>query len=329
MNIRLPHLLPVLLLLLPLCLARPVTAEPFSPHIERSAYGWIDWDAGLVYGTGRAYLDNNGQAKTKALGAAQLVAAANIVKQAAGLRLDDRRTLERLGGTFTVQLKAFLRYQEHQRQLVLNSSRPYAEVTLVTPLHGIEGLTAQLLTYLRGKPLEWQKFPLPTPSQGRSEQADAPWLVIDARNLSGSQAVQPGLFPKIASRDGRILYDVNRVYQDALQQRGMARYVHSNADLGQLMAQWDDPAWWQQLSPVATAWAAEPRSKRGRYVVARAEQATGLTRTNLVISASDAQRLQTEDAHNELLRQCRVIIVTAAPIGGIEGRRSQPRPLRF
>lgn len=316
------------LLLVLLIMPNGATAQTdplFTPHIERHSTGWIDWDRGLIYANGRAYLDNNHGSRAKTTSAAQLVAAANIVKLASGLQLDDRRTMEKLGnGTFIVKLKAFLRYREVKRNFVKNVNQPYAEVTLVTPLHGVEGLTAMLLTQLKKHPLQWQKFPLPDPAS-RQASDDAPWLVIDTRQLPRTASVQPSLFPKITTSSGQTLYDLNRVYQSSHTQRGLARYVHSNASTEQIMLSLTTPEipvwqrWAQWLNPVSTAWA-EGRSKRPRYIVTSAQQVRGMARTNLVISNHDAQRLRQEDAASKILKDCRVIIITSAPIGGIEGK---------
>lgn len=299
----------------------------FTPHIEQHSNGWIDWDQGMIYATGLAYLDNNGGSRAKTTSAAQLVAAANIVKLASGLHLDDRHTLETLGnGTFKLKLQAFLRYREIKRDIVKTVSRPYAEVTLATPMHGIEGLTALLLTQLKKQPLQWQKFPLPDPAT-RSASADDSWLVVDTRQLPKTAEVQPSLFPKITSDSGQTVYDLNQVYQSSHTQRGLARYVHSNASVEQILMALATPKpttwqlWARWLNPVATAWA-EPRSQRPRYIVTSAEQVRGMARTNLVISNHDAQRLRQEDAASQILKDCRVIIITSAPIGGIEGRRN-------
>ncbi|MBN2645561.1 MAG: hypothetical protein JXR59_08835 [Desulfuromonadaceae bacterium] len=309
----------------------PVHAATFTPHIEEYAQGWIDWDQGLIYGTGRVPLDDKGSSKIKALHAAELVAAGNIVKLASGIHLDDRQTMERLGnGNFSVKLTAFLRYRDHQRQMVTNVHNPYAEVTLVAPITGVQGLTAQLLRYLHGKPLQWQKFPLPDPQHQRAEQADDPWLVIDARQLPAFAQVKPSLFPKLLTTSGQKVYDVDRVYQSALSSRGMARYVHSTASAQQLILSEASPprSWWQALSFVSPAWAAV-RQQRPRYIVATAQKTSGIARTNLIISTVDANRLRAEDDASEILRQCRVIIVTSAPAGGVEGMRSDQRPLHL
>ena len=312
-----------------------ISAEPqlFTPHIEQYTNGWIDWDNGIIYATGSARLRDNGNSRVKALGAARLVASANVVKLAAGINLDDRRTIESLGGTFTLKLKAFLQYRIHSEQVYTHAPEPYVEVVVRTPLHGIRGLTAQLLEYLHGKPLMWHKFPLPAARTSASTTAEETWLVVDARDLPAGQSPKPSLFPKLLSSTGTTLYDVNRVEQDALYRRGMARYVHSDASNERIMQAAHTPdnpgdyAAYERslldlLSPVTTAIAAE-RRRRPRYIISQAERVSGLNKTNLVISAEDAKRLRAEDAASKILRQCRVIVVSAAPIGGIEGNLHQ------
>ncbi|OQY16872.1 MAG: hypothetical protein B6I36_09695 [Desulfobacteraceae bacterium 4572_35.1] len=301
------------------------TQEPlFTPHIERHSNGYIDWDQGVIYSTGRAYAENNRGSRAHTTAAARLVAAANIVKLASRLTLDDRHTMEKLGnGTFVLKLQAFLRYREKQRNFVGNVSHPYADVTLATPLRGVEGLTAKLLTQLKKHPLQWQKFPLPDP-RTRQTGTDDLWLVVDTRHLPKTAKLQPCLFPKISSSNGHTLYDLNQVYQSSATQRGMARYVHSSASVEEIMLSLTSPKtpqwqlWARWLNPIHNAWAGT-RSRRPRYIVTSAQQVRGITRTNLVISNYDAQRLRQEDMASKILKNCRVIIITSAPIGGIEG----------
>jgi hypothetical protein len=47
-----------------------------------------------------------------------------------------------------------------------------------------------------------------------------------------------------------------------------------------------------------------------------------MAHTNAVISNHDAQRLRQEDAASKILKECRVIIITSVPIGGIEDKLS-------
>lgn len=309
-------------------------AELFTPNIEQYTDGWIDWDKGIIYARGSARLRDNNNSKGKALGAARLVASANVVKIAAGINLDERRTIKSLGETFTLKLKAFLHYRPHSEQVYIHAPVPYAEVVVKTPIHGVRGLTAQMLKYLHGQPLQWHKFPLPASPSGASATDQETWLVVDARDLPTAQTPEPSLFPKLLSSTGATLYDLNKVEQASLHSRGMARYVHSNASPDRIRQTTftphrnEDYAKEEQslldlLNPVTTAIAAQ-RQRRPRYIISQAQRTKGLNKTNLVISAEDAKRLRAEDSANKILRQCRVIVVSAAPIGGIEGHLHKP-----
>jgi len=168
----------------------------FSAFIQQFTTGRIDWDKGIIYGTGRAYIDQNAHSIPMAMRAAQLIAASNILKLAAGVNLDDRQKLGELGnGNFVIHLKAFLRFVEHEARLVEDPTRPYYEVTRKTHLTGISGLNVQILKRM-GTGADGFKFPQ-APAGPIEESADAPWLVLDARDLPGLAQVQPALFPKI------------------------------------------------------------------------------------------------------------------------------------
>ena len=89
----------LILILLILSIAGESRAdERLLPYVEKHANGWIDWDKGLIYGIGQGFLSKNNNSKPRALGAAQLLASASIVKLAAGIHLDDQNTLETIGG---------------------------------------------------------------------------------------------------------------------------------------------------------------------------------------------------------------------------------------
>jgi len=311
-----------------------------QPHIERSPLGWIDWENGMIYGVGRAYVQHNDNSKARARGAAHVVASGNIVKLAAGLRLDDRRTLEALGGgRVVIQLKAFLRVMEQEVNTMDEVPQPYVEVILKSPIAGIEGLTAKLLHHLRQSPGEWQEFPA-VGSGPAEDDDDAPWLVLDARRLALRGGVQPALFPKILTPSGETIYELKKVDQSALLERGMASYVRSSASHNALLARHapgDRPSRIARLlPPAAEAASMEPfnwegkaprdkKKKREPLIIKDVKQASGLLQTNLVISEEDARQLKEEDASSQILKKCRVIVIVSSPIGGVEG--ALPRPL--
>ena len=298
----------------------------FDPLIEKHPDGWIDWDNGIVYGIGKGYLHLNGNSDNKALRAAKVLALQSILKVAAGIRLDDRQTLETLGkGQVVIHLKAFIRFTEHQSVFKDQAPKPYHEVTLQAPMTGIEGLTSKLLGHLKSKPQTWQDFPIRS-GQAIDTKEDQPWLVLDARQMTASAKLEPALFPKIMTPSGNTIYELKNVSEQALIERGMVRYVVSDQPVEKMQArqtrletllnQIDN------LLSIKEAHAAEKskRQKRRRYIVKQVQEAQGLMRTNLVISENDARQLTEEDASSQILKKCRVIVIAASPIGGIEGQ---------
>lgn len=292
-------------------------AADFAAYIQRYGDGEIDWDAGIIYGRGIAYLeDQKGGSRQMARRAAQVMAAANIVRLAAGIRLDDRRLVNDLGGgQIVIRLKAFLTVVDHSARFVENNGKPYYEIVRKTPVTGIKGLTRQLLARFGdsvSEGLKWPEAPAPASPIAPTDD-DGPWLVLDARHLASTGQVQPALLPTISAADGRILYDWRRVSPDALEMRGMARYVVSDTDArrwrSSAAAGSDLMAFLSPTQALADDGAPARSHGRRRYIVKRVENAQGPARTNLVVSNADAQALASEDAASRILKKCRVIVI--------------------
>jgi hypothetical protein len=346
-------LIALCLLFLP-AISASVDETRFTAYIEKHANGWIDWQNGLIYGIGRGYVNKHDGNRPLSKGAGGVLASGNIVKLAAGLHLDDARTLESLGrGKVTVNLEAFIRDKVHQTTYVENGDDPYFEVVKVADMKGITGLTAKLLDHF-SKAQDWQDLPVRN-LEPRADLGDEgePWLLIDARGLAGKAQPQPALFPKIKSESGEEVYDVKQVEEAALINRGMMSYVTTTASAEELRS---DARLVDRLLasaglivgvneaqaktelrslgiPVTVAPAAEAprggRQKRGKYIVKDAKNVQGLAKTNLVLSAEDAMELQAEDANSQILKKCRVVVVVSSPIGGIEGALSGDRVARL
>jgi hypothetical protein len=328
-----------------------VDENRFEAYIERHANGWIDWQNGLIYGIGRGYLSKNRNNRPLSQGVGGVLASGNIVKLAAGLHLDDARTLESLGdGKVTINLKAFIRDKQYQSTYVENDGDPYYEIVKVASMKGISGLTAKLLDHFSQDPV-WQDLPVRN-LEPRADLADAgqPWLLLDARGLTDNRQIQPALFPKVKSETGEEIYQVKGVEEAALINRGMMSYVVTSASAEELrndasladgilaragllfgvgeasastiersLSQIPTPG--QAPAPPAVEETAPPlkRQKRGRYIVAEVKDVQGLAKTNLVVSSADAMELRAEDANSQILQKCRVVVLVSSPIGGIEG----------
>jgi len=347
----------VLVLLYLLCLpgiSASVDDKRFEAYIEKHSQGWIDWDEGLIYGVGQGYLQKNRNNRPLSKGVAGVLASGSIVKLAAGLNLDDARTLETLGdGKVVVRLKAFMRDREYKTTFIENGDNPYYEVIKVAEIKGIKGLTAKLLDQFSEEQV-WKDFPIkPVTPQVEMDDSGESWLLLDARDLANNDKVQPALFPKIKSETGEVVYEISNVEEAALINRGMMSYVVSDASqeslrsdshlVDNLLARAGlifgvDEAQARTVerslsqipvpgaqAPVAAAPAPQnvPRKKRGRYYVMDVKDAEGLAKTNLVVSANDAMELKVEDSASHILKKCRVVVLVSSPIGGIEGANPQ------
>lgn len=298
---------------------------PFLPYQERYDAGWIDWDAGLIYGIGRAYLNENNGSRPMTIGAARVAASSNIVKLAANIHVDDRDTLKTLGrGNFLMKLRAFLRYRNKEERWVTSGGNPYYEVVQYTPINGVEGLTVHVLNTVSGQSQGLSRETEYTSSAafGDSSGEDATWLVLDARGLQRGNAVKPALFPRVISRSGEVLYSRDTVDRNAIVERGMVKYVVTNRSAVDIMSAIDPnrlPFFsFFDVGP-AIAWAEErvQRVKRQNYIVKNVEQSSGLYRTNLVINDKDASDIKTADREHHVLQKCRVVVIVSSPIGGV------------
>jgi len=314
-----------LLFLWPPSIAIAEDKQPLAAFIESFPEGWIDWENGIIYGVGKAYLNQNDNSKNKSLRAAQLIAQQSILKVAARIRLNDRQTLETVGkDPGLIHLKALIRSTEHQVEFESNDNQPHFKVTLKAPLTGIEGLTVNVLNHLKKTSASWQFFPK-QPAKRDVENEEAPWLLLDARRLMAQHEVKPALFPKIISASGRTIYDLNTVEEEALIKRGMAKYAVSNLTTEQLRSKTNIMDGMissiLQLLFVRKAYAGEDKKKRKRrkFIVSEVKQAQGLMKTNLIISEDDARKVSAEDGSSRILKKCRVIILISSPVGGIEG----------
>ena len=301
-------------------------ADPFSPYIESFPHGKIDWDKGVIYGTGKGYLDHNGGSKNKALRAAQTLALQSILKIAARISVDDRDTIKTLGGgRFVIHLRAMIRYVEHETRFHEKGTRPYFEVIRRTPIKGVKGLTSEILTRLKTSPTARNNFPVPN-KIAESEEEQEEWLILDTRNLARKDEIVPALFPKIVDTAGNLLYDIKQVDESTLRERGMARYVVSDRPLERLSSKNEEINRITEMvkklifpDVVMAGEKKKKRKKRKRFIVNEVKATRGLMKTNLVINEKDAKNLKKKDQSSRILKKCRVIIVLNAPTAGIEG----------
>lgn len=303
--------------------SRSTDNDKFSPYIERFSNGRIDWDNGMIYGIGKAYPDMNDGSRAMAARAARVTAMQSILKISAGVNLDDQTVLDQLGkGQVLIHLKALIRPIDHSSEWKTENNRPYIEITLKTPISGVEGLTAKLLGHLKNNTDIWHDFPKKIIAPEKEEDVES-WLVIDARGLARGKSIQPALFPKIKSETGETLYELKTVDEKALQNRGMARYVVTDESKEHIEGQTNLSKELlyaiQKLISAKEALADEKKKKRSRFIVKDAIETEGISKVNLIISKDDASQLKAEDASSMILKKCRIIVIVNSPIGGIKG----------
>ncbi len=298
-------------------------SDEFSPFIESFPNGKIDWESGYIYGVGIGYPHLNEGSRARALKVAQASALSAILQVASRLRVNDQNNLSDLETKkIIIQIRGLIQYEPHERKFVREGDQPSYRVTYRAPMKGVKGLTKNLLTHLRSRPLMWRDFP----QQGGLENGDEsyPWLVLDARGLQQKGPAQPALFPKIISERGETIYDLTMAAESALVKRGMARYVVSDKVQTELRTMFDKGPIHRLtdlFSPqLAFAQEKKKRKRRGKYIIKNVKKAQGLKRTNLVISESDAKNIREEDASSQILKKCRVIVIVSSSIGGIEGK---------
>ena len=305
-----------------------VDDDRFEPYVESHPDGRIDWDEQMIYGVGKGYLAKNGGSKNKALRAAQVTALQSILKIAAGVRLDDTKTLQSLGeGKFVVHLKAMIRYEEFGDPVFVKGKDAHVEVTRRAAISGVDGLTAKLLDHLKSSSFPWKSFPKPAPAIiEEPEEKTETWLVLDGRNLPTGEQIQPALFPTIASTTGEVLYELGDVEEPSFLREGMVKYALSDTpsgDLGSSVGTMN-----RFLSGIGSLFSVREamaqdkkikRTKRKRFIIKNVQKAEGLNKTNLVISEEDAKKLKSEDVSGQILKKCRVIVVVNSSIGGVEG----------
>ena len=313
-----------MVLLMAPAISGSVDNQPFSPYVESFENGWIDWDKGLIYGVGKAYLHSNRNIKARTKRAAGLIAFGHILKMAAGVNLDDQRMLKSLGPEeITIQLKAIIKAKDHSSKFIEMVGQDHFEVIKVASMKGVDGLSSKIIRNMKETP--WREIPIKSKKQSLDDDNE-PWLILDARKLSLNNRVEPALFPKIITTSGETIYSLGKVEENAVTERGMARYVVSETPANQfnpdskpivnLLGQIDALLSVQE----AHARQIERRKKRRNFIVKEIKEAGGLAKTNLIISETDARLLKAEDSSSKILKKCRVVVVVSTQnIGGIEG----------
>jgi hypothetical protein len=315
----------------------PAITAGFRPYQETVADGMIDWGAGDLVAVGYGedpQTDNQGRLLAER--AATIDAARNALLLAEGIRLDaDGRVVDIRDAH--VHLEGVIQGHkliDREFTPLENGAGIGCRVKLQVPLYGARSVLSTVAgqALRRRDPADTRRWNMP---RGRADVEDSV-LIIDARGIGACAC----LYPAVRDRSGMILCDCRMVASDVARQRGMARYVVSEAsfeELGTTGASWSGPlpdlprtvlCCWQPKPAGEPQGTSRPATRRApRRLVLRAEQATGKNQTQLVLTPADAAKLRDSEQGAELLRQGKVVIVMDAPAAGAQGRRPTPEGL--
>jgi len=196
------------------------------------------------------------------------------------LRIDDERLL---GQDEEVMRRVRDLIAGLEAKAVRYDQNLYVEADVVLPLRGLSGVLGMILE--RGAPSS------APPGAAAGEEA-ATGLIVDAGSLPRDDAGPVvALLPRIVDEEGRIVYDIAQADGDIARERGLVAYV-------------------QEIRPL-TPDASSRVGERPLRVTAVA--AGGAGRTDIVIAASDADRILEAAAVSPFLHDCRVVVLMPAP----------------
>lgn len=279
-------------------------AQPVVEHIDR--FSAIDWSQRVVraYGSSTNQLANSDRSKRiETLEAAKADAVRKLHKAIRNIVLNRSATIAGVvaeDAVFQRQIQKFV--QGYTITDTRSMSDMSVEVEVQVPIPG--GLMDLILPDLTGKgalrlddtprsPLGYLPWPecravpegveLIIPSQGLVSYHGDPYtgLIIDARGL----AVQPALLPRILNEAGEEIYGVRYVGRDAAVENGLAAYRKTMQEALR-----------------------DGRAGSEPFVIC-ATQASGKTKTDVVVSANDAVLIHAAAVRHNFLRTCRVVFV--------------------
>ncbi|UCG77887.1 MAG: hypothetical protein JSV21_09985 [Nitrospirota bacterium] len=308
-----------------------------KPLVEEFPNGTINWQDGFLisYGVGEWPSDKEGkEAELLARRAAVIDAQANALEMINGIRVDAE---EQLKGLLSKDKELFYRIEGIVRSASIESeeaNRPY-RVNIKVPLTGIKGLGVEIYS----KVVKKKKV---MPGRG-SDKADEgiTGIVIDARGTG----LRTALFPMVLDNTGRQIYSVEMVDEASFIKRGVVGYttgvpetntervglnpLYINAISTEyaLLASSDETFMPSGGPLVAENHENKKRRKRrqgNNPLKVKGVRSDGPLKANVVISGSDAKKIESDKDLSKLFKESRVIIITDSSIGGTEGSIDSP-----
>ena len=148
--------------------------------------------------------------------------------------------------------------------------------------------------------------------------------------------MQPALFPDILDPQHARLFDPVAAGKTYISENGAVEYVVAKSkepistvvDPGNsIIVSAIHPTIFEWLVIPAAAEETAPVRKRKKRKAVKATEATGLLRSNIIVSKEDAKKLRRAQEKGTLSESPRIIVITDGTIGGTEGRLLRPRSL--
>lgn len=309
----------------------------FNPHIRNDAGGRIDWTTGYLLADGKGYGEGKDeQQRLLARRAATLDAAANALAIAAGIDVD-------AGGRASGMRNGHRRLEGCVKghEIVCetwepDAARPTFRMTLRVPLWGVKSVASLFHEECR-KRIARQRNPRLPLATGKTDTTPAV-IVIDARGTG----LRPCLFPAVVTDQGRTLYDATTLSAKHAKTRPPVRYVESEMTFQQIQAALRHH---NIATPTTRLASSQPeakksgatddkpkketpkkqRKRRRRRRAVKAVRAEGMSKTKIVLTAGDADKLRRDKSSAQLLRNAEVVVVVDSAAAGIQGRLNEPR----
>jgi hypothetical protein len=260
--------------------------------VEEGEFGAVNYSQRMVQATGIGSINPNaasvGAARAGAITAARMDAYRRLLEMVMGVRVTSETTVQNSmvgNDVITTQVNGMVR-GARQSGDVKYLSDTSVEITMEVPMSGIMEIL------LPAVPLQPTGSPSPTTSAPTSADAvagitaDVPGqpvtgIIIDARGLG----LKPSMSPQILGDGGTVLYGPGKYPRDFAVTQGVVGY-HRDVDAA------------KQDSRVA-----------GNPLTIKGTGTTGTLGTDVLISASDAQRAASFPGFADAIGNCRVMFI--------------------
>ncbi len=250
--------------------------------VEQTDKGSINYSQGIITATGIGtlpeYAVNPGQARAMAIRAAKVDARRQLIEMVNGITLTSETTLRNRMADEVVKEKVegVIRgaYQVGETSYLSDTS---VEVTMAVSMSGISEVVTpapvQTAPAVIAQPETIDAAPVQSgPFTG---------IIIDAKGLG----VRPAMAPKIVNQGGTIVYGPGNYTREYAIQYGVAGYSKSLEN------------------------ARDDVRVKGNPMVVKAISVQGTNMTDVVVSTEDSWKMQSADRNDNILKDCRVLIL--------------------